>query len=97
MAKVIAPNKEYTGLSAGVAFANGVGETDNPHLLQWFESKGYEVEKEPEQEHVVQPDPDPDAVAGNPPDDVTAVQLPEDQTADKPAEKPAPKSTKTAK
>ncbi|MEK4512865.1 hypothetical protein [Paenibacillus sp. FSL K6-2524] len=53
MAKVIAPNKEYTGLSAGVAFANGVGETDNTHLLEWFESKGYEVEQlEPEQEEI---------------------------------------------
>ena len=45
MAKVIAPNKEYTGLSAGIPFANGVGETDNEHLLQWFEGKGYTVDR----------------------------------------------------
>lgn len=43
LAKVYAPNKEYTGISASVPFVNGVGETDNPHLLRWFESKGYEV------------------------------------------------------
>lgn len=45
MAKVKAPNKQYTGLSATVMFVNGVGETDNEQLLQWFESKGYTVER----------------------------------------------------
>lgn len=49
MAKVIAPNNQYTGLSASVMFVKGVGETDNEHLLQWFESRGYTVERqEPE-------------------------------------------------
>jgi|GEM_PF-414768 len=43
MAKVIAPNQQYSGLSAGVMFVNGIGETDNEHLLQWFEEKGYTV------------------------------------------------------
>ena len=47
MAKVIAPNKQYTGISAGVTFVNGVGETSNPELLKWFERHGYKVEKEP--------------------------------------------------
>lgn len=46
MAKVIAPNKQYTGLSASVMFVNGVGETDDPHLLAWFALKGYMVEGE---------------------------------------------------
>jgi len=45
MAKIYAPNKEYTGISAGVPFVNGVGETDKPELLEWFETHGYEVEK----------------------------------------------------
>lgn len=44
MTKVYAPNKQYNGLSASVMFLNGVGETDDPHLLAWFESKGYTVE-----------------------------------------------------
>lgn len=46
MAKVYAPNKQYTGVSAGVAFVNGVGETSDPYLLKWLEDHGYEVEKE---------------------------------------------------
>lgn len=44
MVKIIAPNKQYTGLSAGVHFVNGIGETDEPHLIAWFGSKGYEVD-----------------------------------------------------
>jgi len=50
MAKVIAPNKQYTGLSATVMFVNGVGETDNENLLQWFEEKGYTIEPTEEDE-----------------------------------------------
>ncbi|MNE91606.1 hypothetical protein D3C76_128270 [compost metagenome] len=46
MAKVITPNKQYNGLSATVMFVNGVGETDNPNLLAWFEFKGYEIEQD---------------------------------------------------
>ena len=42
--KVFAPNKQYTGTSASVPFCNGVGETEDPRLLQWFKSQGYEVE-----------------------------------------------------
>ena len=33
MTKVYAPNKSYTGVSAGVTFVNGEGETDNEHVL----------------------------------------------------------------
>ena len=46
MAKIYAPNKEYTGVSATVAFAKGVGETDDEHLIEWFREHGYEVEEE---------------------------------------------------
>ena len=46
MAKIYAPNKEYTGVSATVAFAKGVGETDDEHLIEWFRDHGYEVEEE---------------------------------------------------
>ena len=42
--KVFAPNKQYTGTSASVPFCNGVGETEDPRLLQWFQCHGYEVE-----------------------------------------------------
>ena len=44
MAKVLAPNQQFTGASASVNFVNGVGETDNAHLLDWFRSHGYTVE-----------------------------------------------------
>lgn len=43
MAKIKSPNKEYTGLSAGVPFAGGEGQTDNPHLIMWFKEHGYTV------------------------------------------------------
>lgn len=46
MAKIYAPNKQYTGVSAGVTFVNGVGETSDPHLLEWFREHGYTVEGE---------------------------------------------------
>lgn len=45
MAKVYAPNKEYTGISASVIFVNGVGETDSPALLCWFRKHGYDVQE----------------------------------------------------
>ena len=46
MAKIYAPNKRFTGVSASVNFVNGVGETNDPHLINWFKSKGYKVENE---------------------------------------------------
>ena len=42
--KIYAPNKNYTGVSATVAFVNGVGETEDSNLIEWFGNKGYEVE-----------------------------------------------------
>lgn len=45
MARILAPNKQYTGISAGVSFSQGVGECTSPYLLDWFRSKGYEVEE----------------------------------------------------
>lgn len=50
MAKIYAPNKQYTGVSASVTFVNGVGETSNPHLIQWFREHGYTVEGEEKEE-----------------------------------------------
>lgn len=45
--RIYSPNKEYTGVSASVPFCNGVGETNDPHLIQWFKDHGYKAE-EPE-------------------------------------------------
>lgn len=46
MARIIAPNKEYAGVSAGVPFSGGEGHTDNKYLISWFKSHGYEVIEE---------------------------------------------------
>lgn len=46
MSKIYAPNEKYTGVTAGVSFINGVGETEDSWLINWFESKGYEVVEE---------------------------------------------------
>lgn len=46
MSKIIAPNRQYNGISATVQFYNGVGETSNPHLIEWFKATGYTVEEE---------------------------------------------------
>lgn len=43
--KVYSPNKDYTGVSASVPFCSGVGETDDPYLLDWFRKHGYTVEE----------------------------------------------------
>lgn len=48
--KVYSPNKEYTGTSASVPFCNGMGETDDPHLIEWFKEHGYTVEEPMEAE-----------------------------------------------
>ena len=48
--KIKSPNKDYTGVSASVPFCNGVGETEDPYLIQWFKDHGYEVEETPEKE-----------------------------------------------
>jgi len=47
MARVLSPNKQYDGISAGVSFVKGIGETTDPHLIKWFKNHGYEVQ-EPE-------------------------------------------------
>ena len=43
MACIVAPNKEYAGISAGVSFRGGEGHTDNPYLIRWFREHGYEI------------------------------------------------------
>lgn len=43
--KIYSPNKDYTGVSASVPFCNGMGETEDPHLIKWFKDHGYKVEE----------------------------------------------------
>lgn len=44
MAKVYSPNKKYDGITAGVQFSNGVGETKDKYILSYLKEKGYIVE-----------------------------------------------------
>lgn len=46
MAKILTPNKDYSGISASVPFVNGVGYIDDEDLISWFEEHGYGVEVE---------------------------------------------------
>lgn len=41
--RIYAPVKNTNGIYASVRFVNGVGETDNPNLIEWFRSHGYKV------------------------------------------------------
>lgn len=41
--KIYAPVKDFNGVRNNVRFINGVGETDNPLVIVWFETNGYEV------------------------------------------------------
>ena len=41
--KIYAPVKNTNGVYASVNFVNGVGETDNPKLIEWFRSRGYKL------------------------------------------------------
>ena len=47
--KIYAPNADYTGVTAGVAFANGVAEVENNEenagVLAWFEQRGFGMGK----------------------------------------------------
>ena len=50
MAKIFAPNKQYTGLSASIGFVNGVGETEDKDLLKWFKDHGYDIEEDKQED-----------------------------------------------
>jgi hypothetical protein len=52
--KIYAPVKDANGIWATVRFVNGVGETDNPRLIEWFKSHGYKVPLEEPTETQIQ-------------------------------------------
>ncbi len=43
--KILAPNKNYSGESAGIQFQKGVGYTNDENLIGWFKERGYKVVK----------------------------------------------------
>lgn len=51
--KIYAPVKDANGVWASVRFVNGVGETDNPRLIEWFKSHGYKVPIEDDNANLV--------------------------------------------
>ena len=48
--KIYAPVKDANGIWATVRFVNGVGETNNPALIEWFRQHGYRIEKSDKKE-----------------------------------------------
>jgi hypothetical protein len=44
--KIYAPVKDTCGYRASVLFTNGVGETNDPWLIEWFRLHGYKLETE---------------------------------------------------
>ncbi len=51
--KIYAPVKDANGVWASVRFVNGVGETDNPRLIDWFVKNGYSIEQNNELPNLV--------------------------------------------
>ena len=41
--KIYAPVKDFNGFRNNVRFVNGVGETNDPSAIKWFETHGYKV------------------------------------------------------
>lgn len=41
--KIYAPVKDFNGWRYNVRFVNGVGETNDPKAIKWFETNGYKV------------------------------------------------------
>ncbi|KAB1647476.1 hypothetical protein F8O06_02750 [Pseudoclavibacter sp. CFCC 14310] len=58
MAKIATPVEGFTGHVAGVAFENGIGETDSLAALAYFRRQGYTVVQD-EAEEPALPEGDP--------------------------------------
>lgn len=58
--KIYAPVKDFNGWRGNVRFVNGVGETNDPQLIKWFETHGYKVPIEDEPNLVIAPQNDED-------------------------------------
>ena len=55
MAKIYTPVKGYNGISASVTFKEGVGETSDAHLIEWFRAHGYTVVEDIPEEKPAKP------------------------------------------
>lgn len=50
--KIYAPVKDFNGLRNGVRFVEGVGETNDPKVIEWFRTHGYKVPIEEEVQRI---------------------------------------------
>lgn len=50
MPTVRTPVPGFAGMSAGVEFVDGVGETDDPRALSYFRRAGYHIDEQSEPE-----------------------------------------------
>lgn len=73
--KIYAPVKDFNGVHASVLFVNGVGETDNPHLIEWFKSHGYTVEDVEPTNLVIEPQNDEIEVVNDEVEEVEEVEM----------------------
>ena len=53
--KIYAPVKDFNGWRNNVRFVNGVGETNDPTVIKWFETHGYKVPIQDEPPMVIEP------------------------------------------
>jgi hypothetical protein len=67
MTKILSPNPQLNSIRASVQFHNGVGETDDPRLIDWFREHGYVIDEETPQTiteaQPVEPQPEPEPVS----------------------------------
>lgn len=55
MAKIYCNNNKYNGISAGINFVNGVGDSNVPHLIAWFRENGYTIVEDPREPGIYDP------------------------------------------
>jgi len=53
--KVYAPVKDFNGWRNNVRFVNGVGETNDPRMIEWFRTHGYKVPLEQSVDNLIIP------------------------------------------
>ena len=42
--RIYAPVRDFNGVRNSVRFVEGIGDTDDPRVAEWFRSRGYKVE-----------------------------------------------------
>lgn len=97
MAKILAPVKGYEGVSAGVKFEKGIGESADPYLISWFKNMGYEVIKDAAEEELPVPEimPEPEPIPE--PEEIETDETPETEEIPDVIEEEQPKKRRNAR